>query len=83
MAQGDKSVKRLAGGKNKLASSPNKVYVSRASKPSGVAALAIPANMVGTDGSGGAGDAAPLAATESRLDNLEVKLNALIAALKK
>ena len=64
-------------------SSPGKVYHSRASKPSAVAAMTLPANMTGTDGSGGAGDAAPLAATESRLDNLEAKMNELIAALKK
>lgn len=83
MAQGDKTSKRHQAGKGKLTSSPNKVYQSRASKPSGVAAITLPANMTGTDGSGGAGDAAPLAATESRLDVLEAKVNALIAALKK
>jgi hypothetical protein len=85
MAMGnDPAVKKRHQAKNpRQASSPNKVYQSRASKPSGVAAMSIPANMTGTDGSGGAGDAAPLAATESRLDNLEAKVNELLAALKK
>lgn len=62
-------------------SSPGKVYHSRASKPSGVAAMAASANLVGVDGSGN--NAAPLAGTESRLDALEAKMNELIAALKK
>lgn len=47
-----------------------------------VAALGATSNLVGTDGSGGAGDAAPLAGTESRLDALEAKVDALLAALK-
>ena len=47
-----------------------------------IAALGAPSNLVGTDGAGGAGDAAPLAGTESRLDALEGKVDALLAALK-
>jgi len=39
-------------------------------------------NLVGTDGSAGPGDAAPLAGTETRLDAIESKINAVIAALK-
>lgn len=47
-----------------------------------VAAIGTTANLVGTDGSGGAGDAAPLVGTESRLDALEAKVDALLVALK-
>lgn len=47
-----------------------------------VAALAPTTNLVGTDGSGAPGDAAPLAETEARLDGVEAKINAVIAALK-
>ena len=47
-----------------------------------IAALGATSNLVGTDGAGGAGDAAPLAGTESRLDALEGKVDALLAALK-
>jgi hypothetical protein len=62
-------------------SSPGKVYHSRASKPSSVAAMPASANLVGVDGTGS--NAAPLVETESRLDALEAKMNALVAALKK
>lgn len=62
-------------------SSPGKVYHSRASKPSAVAAMAASSNLVGVDGTGS--NAAPLAGTEARLDALEAKMNELIAALKK
>lgn len=47
-----------------------------------VAAIGSTSDLVGTDGSGGAGDAAPLAGTESRLDAVEAKIDAVIAALK-
>ncbi len=83
MAQRAMKPKRNKPGEVEQTSSPGKVFHSRASKPSAVAAMTLPANMVGTDGSAGAGDAAPLAATESRLDNLEAKMNELISALKK
>lgn len=38
------------------------------------------ANLVGVDGTGS--DAAPLAGTETRLDAIEAKLNAILAALQ-
>jgi len=47
-----------------------------------VAVIGATTNLVGTDGSGGVGDAAPLAETESRLDAVEGKIDAIIAALK-
>jgi hypothetical protein len=38
------------------------------------------ANLVGVDGTGS--NAAPLAGTETRLDNIEAKINAILTALK-
>jgi len=82
MAVGDNSLKKRVPAKGvKLTSSPAKVYASRASKPSGVAAMSPSANLVGVDGTGS--NAAPLVGTEARLDALEAKMNELIAALKK
>jgi hypothetical protein len=60
----------------------DEVVASLDKQAAAVAALGATSNLVGTDGSGGAGDAAPLAGTESRLDALEGKVDALIAALK-
>lgn len=60
----------------------DEVVASLDKQAESVAAIGAVANMVGTDGSAGAGDAAPLAATEARLDALEAKMDALIAALK-
>lgn len=37
-------------------------------------------NLVGVDGTGS--NAAPLAGTETRLDNIEAKINAILTALK-
>lgn len=45
-----------------------------------VAAIGTTANLVGVDGTGS--NAAPLAGTESRLDAIEAKVDAVIAALK-
>jgi hypothetical protein len=45
-----------------------------------VAAIGATANLVGVDGTGS--NAAPLAGTEARLDALEAKMDALLAALK-
>jgi predicted RecA/RadA family phage recombinase len=45
-----------------------------------IAALGTTSNLVGVDGAGS--NAAPLAGTESRLDAIESKVDALIAALK-
>jgi hypothetical protein len=45
-----------------------------------VAAIGATANLVGVDGTGS--NAAPLAETESRLDAVEAKIDAVIAALK-
>jgi|GEM_PF-2929114 len=45
-----------------------------------VAALGTTANLVGVDGTGS--NAAPLAGTESRLDAIEAKVDAILAALK-
>lgn len=45
-----------------------------------VAALGTTSNLVGVDGAGS--NAAPLAGTETRLDNIEAKVDAVIAALK-
>ncbi len=72
---------KIKPGQVEQVSSPGKIYFSRASKPSGVAAMAPSSNLVGVDGTGS--NAAPLAGTESRLDALEAKMNELIAALKK
>lgn len=51
-------------------------------KAASVAAIGSTINLVGTNGSGNVGDAAPLAETESRLDAVEAKIDAVIAALK-
>ena len=45
-----------------------------------VAALGTTTNLVGVDGTGS--NAAPLAGTESRLDAIEAKIDAVIASLK-
>ena len=45
-----------------------------------VAAIGATSNLVGVDGTGS--NAAPLAGTESRLDVIEAKVDAVIAALK-
>jgi len=45
-----------------------------------VSPIGATANLVGVDGTGA--NAAPLAGTESRLDTLEGKVDAMIAALK-
>jgi hypothetical protein len=45
-----------------------------------IAAIGATSNLVGVDGTGS--NAAPLAGTESRLDAIEAKVDALIAALK-
>ena len=45
-----------------------------------VAAIGATSNLVGVDGTGS--NAAPLAGTESRLDAVEAKIDAVIAALK-
>jgi hypothetical protein len=49
-------------------------------KAASVAPIGTTANLVGVDGTGS--NAAPLAGTESRLDAIESKVDALIAALK-
>jgi len=51
----------------------------KADKPIGVPALGVTANLVGVDGTGS--NAAPLVGTEARLDAIEAKVDALIAAL--
>jgi hypothetical protein len=50
------------------------------SQAAAVAPLGATANLVGVDGTGS--NAAPLAGTEARLDAIEAKVDALIAALK-
>ena len=45
-----------------------------------VAAIGTTVNLVGVDGNGN--NAAPLAGTESRLDAIEAKIDAVIASLK-
>lgn len=45
-----------------------------------VAAIGATSNLVGVDGTGS--NAAPLAGTESRLDAVEAKIDAVIASLK-
>lgn len=60
----------------------DEVVASLDKQAESVAAIGATVNLIGTDGSGAAGDAAPLAATESRLDAIEAKVDALIAALK-
>jgi hypothetical protein len=55
--------------------------VSSLDKQAGaVAAIGATANLVGVDGVGS--NAAPLVETEARLDAIEAKVDALIAALK-
>jgi len=48
-------------------------------KAAHVAAIGVTSNLVGVDGTGS--NAAPLAGTESRLDVIEAKVDAVIAAL--
>lgn len=81
MAQRAMKPQRNKPGQVEQTSSPGKVFHSRASKPSAVAAMSASANLVGVDGTGS--NAAPLAGTETRLDALEAKMNELILALKK
>jgi hypothetical protein len=45
-----------------------------------VALFGATTNLVGVDGTGN--NAAPLAGTETRLDNIEAKINAILTALK-
>ena len=45
-----------------------------------IAAIGVTSNLVGVDGTGS--NAAPLVGTESRLDAIEAKVDAVIAALK-
>jgi hypothetical protein len=45
-----------------------------------VALFGATTNLVGVDGTGS--NAAPLAGTETRLDNIEAKINSVITALK-
>lgn len=53
---------------------------SKPGKAATIAALGATSNLVGVDGAGS--NAAPLAGTETRLDNIETKVDAIIAALK-
>lgn len=50
------------------------------SQAAAVAALGATSNLVGVDGTGS--NAAPLVGTEARLDAIEAKVDAVIAALK-
>jgi hypothetical protein len=75
------SQKGQKGSQLKQVSSPGGVAKNKAAKPSGVAALGTTSDLVGVDGTGS--NAAPLVGTEARLDAIEAKLDALIAALKK
>ena len=69
---------------NKKAAEEVAAAIDSGSNPqaASVSAIGTTAALVGTDGSAGAGDAAPLAETESRLDTVESKIDAVIAALK-
>ena len=58
----------------------DEVVSSLDKQASAVAAIGATANLVGVDGTGS--NAAPLVETEARLDALEAKVDALIAALK-
>lgn len=49
-------------------------------KAASVAAIGTTTNLVGVDGTGS--NAAPLVGTEARLDAIEAKVDALLAALK-
>lgn len=49
-------------------------------KAAAVAAIGATSNLVGVDGTGS--NAAPLVGTEARLDAIEAKVDAVIAALK-
>lgn len=49
-------------------------------KAANVAAIGATSNLVGVDGTGS--NAAPLVGTESRLDAIEAKVDAILAALK-
>lgn len=60
----------------------DEVVASLDKQSEAVAAIGATVNLIGTDGAGAPGDAAPLAGTESRLDAIEAKVDALIAALK-
>lgn len=85
MALSDKTKRVLrAAMANKAAADELSSAVDSGGNPqaASVALLGSTTNLVGTDGSGGAGDAAPLAGTESRLDAAEGKIDAVITALK-
>ena len=58
----------------------DEVVASLDKQAGSVAQIGATVNLVGVDGTGS--NAAPLAGTESRLDALEAKVDALIAALK-
>jgi hypothetical protein len=58
----------------------DEVVASLDKQAGAVAAIGATANLVGVDGTGS--NAAPLVETEGRLDALEAKVDALIAALK-
>lgn len=71
MAQGSKSLKKpIKPDQVKETSSPAKVFQSRASKPSGVAAIAT-------------ADATDAAETQALANELKAKMNELLAAVKK
>lgn len=56
------------------------IQASVASPAAAVAAIGATSDLVGVDGTGS--NAAPLVGTESRLDVIEAKIDAVIAALK-
>lgn len=58
----------------------DEVVASLDKQAASVSPIGVTANLVGVDGTGS--NAAPLAETEGRLDALEAKVDALIAALK-
>jgi hypothetical protein len=90
----DKAAKRHRSRNIRETSSPGKVYQSRASKPSAVAALGATADLSavagvysdGNEPTGAEVDAAiqvSVDEVEARLDDVEAKIDELLAALKK
>lgn len=65
---------------NEIADAIDAIEAALLSPAAAVAAIGTTSNLVGVDGTGS--NAAPLVETESRLDTIEAKIDAVIAALK-
>jgi len=82
MALSDKAKRRLevAMARRQEAQEVIAAIESGANTPAAAVANITSTNLVGVDGTGS--NAAPLAGTETRLDAIESKINAILAALR-